>query len=193
MPAAQRQALAVDERLHPLAQLRRAVGDLLVGQALPLGVLGEVLLGLGDERVHERLPLHALVRGDLGEGLAALQRRAQLVLRDAEGGGGGVQAPQAAGPAPAVAAEPAAALRQRLVEGGRDLVGLLLGDRAVADQAGERVLDALEPVADGGGAAGGGRRGHGGEGDAGDDAAEAEGGREDDAGDALAHGDLRVG
>src|SRR4029079_17757949 len=96
--------------------------------------------------------------GQGGQALATLEGAAEVVDRDAEGLGGGVQVAEAGAVARAAMAAGATGTvgRPGGIEGGEDLVGLRLGDRALGHEA---VEDRLGPVTPGGQRPSGGRSG----------------------------------
>jgi hypothetical protein len=139
VPTAQRAVRA--GRGDPLGDALLQVGEpsvgLLLGEATVLDGLGDAFLLGPHQRIDQGLDLDTLVLGDLRQGGAlGLQRRAQLLHGHVERRGGGRQAEP---PAEVATARADAGL----AEGGGDLVGLLLGDRAVLDQAGEGLGDPL--------------------------------------------------
>ena len=135
----------VDELGDPLGQVGQALVD--VGDGLV-----DPLLGRGHHGVDDDLHVDAVGLGDLGDGLTVAEGIAQVVLVDADGLRRGLQpdaraeAPERATVAPAVARR---SLRPGRVERLIDGVGLLLGDRAVGDEAVEGFADPVVVVAPG--------------------------------------------
>ena len=164
---------------------RLEVGDPLVGLGLREPAVGDGLvqarLRRGDQGVDELVAADVVGLGELTEGGPGLGGGPQLL-------GGDAERPRARGASaladrrPGRRAAVPAAERPALGERGGDLVGLRLGERAVGDQAGERLRERGDAVLEGGAVARGGVRDGGSDqrrtGDTGqpDDAGQGEGG-----------------
>ena len=125
-----------------LGQILLALGRLSLGQLAVLDCGIQMFFSVGNEGLDEDVCLDALILGDVGQTrLAVFQLGAQLRLGEAQRFGGNLEV---IAPGTAQTAPPRSALWQLLVEGFGDLVGLLLGQCAVLDEAAEGALDVAE-------------------------------------------------
>ena len=167
-------------------------GLLRVGLSLRQGAVlnggGELLLSSGDQCLDHLVNRNFLGLGDVRQALATLHRGTQCIGAHVEGLRGGGVSLCHVHPAEVTAIAFHPVLGQLLVQGGGNLVGLRLGQGAVAGQAAERALDAGKAAGDRVVRSGGGGWGD----DHGAQCAGGESAGENEADGALVHGVLLV-
>ena len=122
------------DRVHPLGHAVGDVGELrsglLLGQRALLDVLGDALLGLGDEGRHEIVGAHTVGHGDLRKRAASSEFRPQGLGVDTEQIGHDLRASGQVATTPMTLTT----ARHRLDEMLRDGVGLITVDRRIVDE-----------------------------------------------------------